>query len=294
MSTQYPSVQPPQGFQYVLYPDGKWYCVQYTNTRPDAQHGTGGQQNRSTTSGYSQSSSGYDQSTGRNVASQPRQRESLAPSSGSQASAGRVDHRITTYEGEVATSHPDKVTFYPPAPHRELNQRERRQQVPASQIGPRASESPNNAAAVNTGSGGTTRNDPAAWVQEFAASSSNSTGAHSRHIEPHRGAAPPVNTSTSSQDASAQNSLTEIGKIFYNAKTQEIVHKCTVDGCTGKTIKRAVDFKRHHNKYHGGSVLDCPIAECFYSEGRRDKLIEHCRKKHGLDYATWCLDQTEL
>jgi hypothetical protein len=79
--------------------------------------------------------------------------------------------------------------------------------------------------------------------------------------------------------------LVVMGLLVYKAGTKDICHTCHIEGCTDKTIKRGIDQKRHFDAFHGGSCFICP--KCNTEEARKDKIMVHCRKKHGFDYVKW-------
>jgi hypothetical protein len=71
--------------------------------------------------------------------------------------------------------------------------------------------------------------------------------------------------------------------------------RCCAPECNGRTFNRWGDFERHDNSFHlVRPKLWCPISQCKRSEcggnkgfpaARKDKLMEHVRKKHGAEYA---------
>jgi hypothetical protein len=78
--------------------------------------------------------------------------------------------------------------------------------------------------------------------------------------------------------------MKDIGTVCYNEETQEYRYKCDREGCTRKSMGRVQDLKRHFDDFHGGMMLECPVAGCKHTRARRDKLMKHCREAHGSEY----------
>ncbi|KAF2029278.1 hypothetical protein EK21DRAFT_113013 [Setomelanomma holmii] len=89
---------------------------------------------------------------------------------------------------------------------------------------------------------------------------------------------------SSSFIVSAHRSSNSSGYVFH----------CNNSRCRGATFNRWYDFERHNDAYHKGtSALWCPEFGCERSKGfeekpfpksRKDKLMEHVRKIHEVEY----------
>jgi hypothetical protein len=80
-----------------------------------------------------------------------------------------------------------------------------------------------------------------------------------------------------------------------NTSPTGYLFKCCVPDCNDQTFNRWADFERHDNTFHQvRPKLWCPFPQCKRSEtvgnkgypvARKDKLMEHVRKMHGVEYA---------
>jgi hypothetical protein len=95
---------------------------------------------------------------------------------------------------------------------------------------------------------------------------------------------PAMASSSQTQPRTSGSASKELGTVFYNDEAQEYRYKCDREECSGKTMGRVQDLKRHFDDFHGGLLLACPVAGCTHSKTRKDKLMKHCREAHMIEY----------
>jgi hypothetical protein len=94
--------------------------------------------------------------------------------------------------------------------------------------------------------------------------------------------------------ANIETSGNEVVSAYRRHNSSGYVFQCKDAGCRNITFNRWYDFERHDNAFHNGtSVLWCPEPGCNRSKAagnkpfpmaRKDKLKEHVRKLHGVEY----------